>query len=308
MKQITNYGLIFERLVNKTKEYIVNNGIQAMILGISGGIDSTVVAAICHEVMVMTGIPLIGRSLPTNFNKEDETTAATLVGKAFCTDFQTVHIGDWCNELSSDFRLLEGEMTPIAKGNIQARLRMMYLYNLASIHKGIVMDTDNLTENNLGYWTLHGDVGDFNPIGGLWKTEIFNLAEWLIKEYQSDSTILSHPDGIIHRLNILEAVSKSLKLKPTAGLGITNNDLEELGAESYEQVDYILQEILAWKWLANKRGDFPESIKEQREMFLDEQQMLDTPIEIILNITNRHFNSEFKRKKMPIKIERDSIL
>ena len=308
MKEITNYGLIFERLVNKTKEYVVNNGIQAMILGISGGIDSTVVAAICHEVMVMTGIPLIGRSLPTNFNKEDETTAATLVGKAFCTDFQTVHIGDWCNELSSDFRLLEGEITPIAKGNIQARLRMMYLYNLASIHKGIVMDTDNLTENNLGYWTLHGDVGDFNPIGGLWKTEIFNLAEWLIKEYQSDSTILSRPDGIIHRLNILEAVSKSLNLKPTAGLGITNNDLEELGAESYEQVDYILQEILAWKWLANKRGDFPESIKEQREMFLDKQQMLDTPIEIILNITNRHFNSEFKRKKLPIKIERDSIL
>ena len=43
-------------------------------------------------------------------------------------------------------------------------------------------------------------------------------------------------------------------------------------------------------------------------MFLDEQQMLDTPIEIILNVTNRHFNSEFKRKKMPIKIERDSIL
>ena len=185
---------------------------------------------------------------------------------------------------------------------------MMYLYNLASIHKGIVMDTDNLTENNLGYWTLHGDVGDFNPIGGLWKTEIFKLAEWLIKEYQSDSTILSHPDGIIHRLNILEAVSKSLKLKPTAGLGITNSDLEELGAESYEQVDAILQEILAWKWLANKRGDFPESTKEQKEMFLDEQQMLCYPIEVILNITNRHFGSEFKRKKMPIKIERDSII
>ena len=279
-----------------------------MILGISGGIDSTVVAAICHEVMVMTGIPVIGRSLPTNFNKEEETDAATLVGKTFCTDFQTVHIGDWCKELSSDFRLLEGEMTPIAKGNIQARLRMMYLYNLASIHNGIVMDTDNLTENNLGYWTLHGDVGDFNPIGGLWKTEIFKFAEELIKLYEIGSTILSHTHGIIRELQKIDAVTASLRLKPTAGLGITNNDLEELGAESYEQVDAILQEILAWKWLANKRGDFPESIKEQREMFLDEQQMLCYPIEVILNITNRHFNSEFKRKKLPIKIERDSLL
>ena len=308
MKEITNYRLVFERLVDKTKEYIVNNGIQAMILGISGGIDSTVVAAICHEVMVMTGIPLIGRSLPTKFNKEEETNAATLVGKTFCTDFQTVHIGDWYNELSSDFRLIEGEMTPIARGNIQARLRMMYLYNLASIHKGIVMDTDNLTENNLGYWTLHGDVGDFHPIGGLWKTEIFKLAEWLIKHYETASTVMSHNRGIIYQLNKLDAMSKSLRLKPTAGLGITDTDLDELGAESYNQVDGILQEILAWKWLAGQRGDLPESTKEQREMFLDEQQMLDTPTEIILNVTNRHFNSEFKRKKMPIKIERDSIV
>lgn len=308
MKEITNYELVFKNLVQRTKEYVINNNIQAMILGISGGIDSTVVAAICYEVSVMTGIPLIGRSLPTKFNKEEETTAATLVGKAFCTDFQTVHIGDWCKELYSDFSIIEGEMTPIAKGNIQARFRMMYLYNLASIHKGIVMDTDNLTENNLGYWTLHGDVGDFNPIGGLWKTEIFKLAEVLIKLYEIHSTVLSHTHGIVRELKKLEAVTASLKLKPTAGLGITNNDLEELGAESYEQVDYILQEILAWKWLAGERGDLPESTKEQREMFLDEQQMLDTPIEIILNITNRHFNSEFKRKKMPIKIERDSIV
>lgn len=297
MKEITNYGLIFERLVQKTKEYLVKNGIKSMILGISGGIDSTIVAAICHEVSVMTGIPLIGRSLPTKFNKKEETKAATLVGKAFCNDFQTVHIGDWCNALSSDFRLLEGSMTPIAKGNIQARLRMIYLYNLASIHQGIVMDTDNLTENNLGYWTLHGDVGDFNPIGGLWKTEIFKLAEYL-DYYYLNNCMQKHA----------VALEASCKLKPTAGLGITDCDLDELGAQSYHQVDEILQEILAWKGLANKRGDFPESSKEQREMFLDEQQMLDTPIEIILNITNRHFNSEFKRKKMPIKIERDSIL
>lgn len=308
MKEITNYKKVFTSIIDETIKYITENNIQALILGISGGIDSTVCAVICHVISKKLGIPFIGRSLPTNFNKEEETNAATLVGKAFCTDFQTVHIGDWYRELSSDFRLLEGEMTPIAKGNIQARLRMMYLYHLASIHHGIVIDTDNLTENNLGYWTLHGDVGDFNPIGGLWKTEIFKLAEWTAKLYDTTSRLHSNTHLRMVEQEKATAIRESIKLKPTAGLGITNNDLEELGAESYEQVDAILQEILAWKWLANKRGDFPESIKEQREMFLDEQQMLDTPIEIILNITNRHFNSEFKRKKMPIKIERDFIL
>ena len=181
--------------------------------------------------------------------------------------------------------------TPVANGNIQARLRMIYLYNLASIYKGIVIDTDNLTEHNLGYFTIHGDQGDVNPIGDLWKTQVFELAEWLQLYYASEESNSSK----------VAALEASLQLKPTAGLGITNNDLEEIGAESYEQVDGILQEILAWKWLSKKRGDFPEGdLKEQREQFLDEQQMLDTPIDVILNVVDRHFKSEFKRKKLPI--------
>lgn len=52
------------------------------------------------------------------------------------------------------------EQTKIANGNIMARLRMMYLYNQAGIKKGIVIDTDNLTEHYLGFWTIHGDEGD----------------------------------------------------------------------------------------------------------------------------------------------------
>lgn len=59
-----NYEHVFDVLVDKTAEYVTENNLKAMVLGISGGIDSTVVAAICHEVSKKTGIPLIGRSLP----------------------------------------------------------------------------------------------------------------------------------------------------------------------------------------------------------------------------------------------------
>ena len=195
--------------------------------------------------------------------------------------------------------------TPIANGNIQARLRMIYLYNLASIHRGLVMDTDNLTENNLGYFTIHGDVGDFNPIGGLWKTEVFKLAEWIHNDYYNKARCLEEghfyqqADEIAFKL---EAIKESLKLKPTAGLGITNNDLEEIGAESYDQVDAILQEILAWKWLASERNMLPESLEEQLDEFLEYQQMLCYDIKVIINVAKRHFASEFKRKQLPIKI------
>jgi NH3-dependent NAD+ synthetase len=64
MDKKLNYETVFDTLVKKTQEYVESNHLKAMILGISGGIDSTVVAAICHEVSKKTGIPLIGRSLP----------------------------------------------------------------------------------------------------------------------------------------------------------------------------------------------------------------------------------------------------
>lgn len=303
MNEITDYGRVFDTLVAKTKEYLISNNLKAMILGISGGIDSTVCAAICHEVSKQTGIPLIGRSLPTEFNKEGETTSADLVGNAFCDDYRAVNIHNLYQRVGVYITTAESGMidnprypqTKIADGNIQARLRMIYLYNLSCTHQGIVIDTDNLTEHNLGYWTVHGDVGDFNPIGGLWKTEVFELAKWLMNYYKDP-----HVRGYNEQAT---AIIMSLNLKPTAGLGITNNDLEELGAESYEQVDAILQEILAWKSFKDPDLAF-KSLEEEKLAFLDEQQMLCYPMEVIMAIAERHFKSEFKRKRLPITISR----
>ena len=319
MKDLLNYKEVIETIIKETSRYVVDNDIKAMVLGISGGIDSTVVAAICYEVSLITGIPLIGRSLPTKFNKDGETSTATLVGEAFCSDFKEVDLDLTYRKLAYDIAFPEGfidnsdpfdfdkktsKQTALANGNIQARLRMMYLYNLAGIHRGIVMDTDNLTENNLGYFTIHGDVGDFNPIGGLWKTEVFELAEVLLEHYSVHSHCFETYD-ITKKTNSdyarCKAISKSLELKPTAGLGITNDDLEELGAESYDQVDSILQEILCWKWIEDQNPSIPE---ERYQKFMEDQQMLDIPIEVIQNVAKRHFYSSFKRKKLPIKVSR----
>ena len=300
MREITNYGKVFETLVQKTQDYIVENNLSAMVLGISGGIDSTVVAAICHEVSERTNIPLIGRSLPSKFNKDEEVNTAQLVGKAFCNDFEEVPIKNPYESFLSLLDRAECGMTAIANGNVQARLRMIYLYHLASTKRGLVMDTDNLTENNLGYFTIHGDVGDFNPIGSLWKTEVFKLAQYLINFYRMTDQI----DRSIAMFN-------SWSLKPTAGLGITDSDLDEIGAESYEQVDSILQEILAWKYMTLWIDEVPidqTTPWEQRNAFLEEQQILNIPIEVIIAVTDRHFKSEFKRRQLPIKITRDEIL
>lgn len=303
-----NYEKVFNTLVEKTANYVTKSNLHAMILGISGGIDSTVCAAICHEVSRKTGIPLIGRSLPTKYNTVEETSSAILTGKAFCNSFTEVPIKSPYDSMMNLIMTHEGVSTALSRGNVQARLRMIYLYNLASIHKGLVIDTDNLTEHNLGYWTIHGDVGDFNPIGGLWKTEVFELAAYIRDYYYFESKLHSNPNLIEAASNKATALEESLKLKPTAGLGITNNDLEEIGAESYDQVDAILQEILAWKTFNRDNSIIYANKKDEKEAFLNEQQMLTYPIKVIASVADRHFSSEFKRAKLPVVIERISYL
>lgn len=298
------YKKVFETLVNKTKEYLLDNNLKAMILGISGGIDSTVTAAICHEVSKQTGIPLIGRSLPIR-NKEDEFDTSKLVGEAFCNDFKVVklyreyrdllHEIVWQEEgLDMGAASLEvsKKQTPIANGNIQARLRMIYLYNLASIHKGIVFSTDNQTEYQLGFWTLHGDVGDFNPLFGLWKTEVYELAQWIFYWYDAEArskgAYLS-PIGHYY-VGKLDALKRSIALTPTDGLGISNSDLEQIGAKSYAEVDDILQTMLLYKNPESEKWDI------LYEKYGEE---------VTNKVWNRHLASEFKRKQLPITINRE---
>ena len=114
-----NYEHVFNTLVEETAKYITKNNLKAMVLGISGGIDSTVVAAICHEVSKKTGIPLIGRSLPIK-NKSD---VSELVGQVFCDDFKVVNLLNMYQHVNQSVYDGEGTLgTPISKGNIQARL------------------------------------------------------------------------------------------------------------------------------------------------------------------------------------------
>ena len=101
-----NYEHVFNVLVDKTAEYVTSNNLKVMVLGISGGIDSTVVAAICHEVSKKTGIPLIGRSLPIK-NKSDEFDVSKLVGEAFCDEFKVFNLSSSLNQFYLTFVLIQ---------------------------------------------------------------------------------------------------------------------------------------------------------------------------------------------------------
>lgn len=316
-----NYEHVFNVLVDKTAEYVTSNNLKAMVLGISGGIDSTVVAAICHEVSKKTGIPLIGRSLPIK-NKSDEFATSVHVGEAFCNEFSVYRLErsyraalfDACADagdvnMANSYYLDELEempsRTPIANGNLQARCRMMYLYDIASRHKGLVMSTDNQTEYQLGFWTIHGDVGDFDPIQDLWKTEVYGLAKWILGKYEECNR--GHSDcffdmGAAQKVYALE---QSIALTPTDGLGISNSDLEQIGAKSYDEVDDILSRYIPFKEYRQKHGEPLHPHDEMAESDCWSQLCARHGEDVVNKVWSRHLASEFKRKKAPIYISRE---
>ena len=324
-----NYERVFNVLVDKTAEYVTSNNLKVMVLGISGGIDSTVVAAICHEVSKKTDIPLIGRSLPIK-NKEDEFSVSELVGEAFCDEFKVFNLSnsykaslfDLCADAGlikdckgydwywvRDLEELTGR-TPIANGNLQARCRMMYLYDIASRHKGLVMSTDNQTEYQLGFWTIHGDVGDFDPIQDLWKTEVYGLANYLQDHYKSkalEALRNDYKETCDNYKAMSCAIYNSCKLVPTDGLGISNSDLDQIGAKDYATVDDILSRFIPFE-------DFRKSYDSAGQIMHPHDEMAESDCwsqlcarhgeDVVNKVWGRHLASEFKRKKAPIYISR----
>ena len=87
---MSNYKDVFERIVRGVQKYLEDNSLKTCVLGLSGGIDSTVCAAICKEVFNRCGVPLIGVSLPCLSNKDGERSAAKLCGEEFCNEFYEI--------------------------------------------------------------------------------------------------------------------------------------------------------------------------------------------------------------------------
>ncbi|MBO4581228.1 MAG: NAD(+) synthase [Bacteroidales bacterium] len=212
------------------KAYITEYRLKSLVLGISGGIDSAFAAALLRPVCDITDTKLIGRSITIETNKADEIERANAIGNAFCHDYQYLDHTDIYLQYKKLMPALDTQtLSKLRMGNAKARFRMICLYDLAQMNKGIVISTDNFTEYLTGFWTLHGDVGDYAPFIRMWKTEVYRCSEWLCKSLPSLQS---------------GALMQCIKATPTDGLGISSSDLEQLGAENYHQVDILLARYL----------------------------------------------------------------
>ncbi len=247
----SDYSKIFNNAVKAGMDYVSRARVGALVLGISGGIDSAVTAMLAHEVCanLTHEVQLIGRSLPIISNAPDEIVRAEKVGRAFCTQFATNDLTYAWYQLMEVIpnKSTETHLGKVNRGNVKARLRMIYLYSLAQQNRGLVLSTDNLTELLLGFWTLHGDVGDFGFIQQLWKTEVYGLANWYCKNILKDKKESPY----------YQALMSCVEAKPTDGLGVSNSDIDQLLPSmadgkvpwtwAYETIDHILMDYLNGK-------------------------------------------------------------
>ena len=263
-----NWKKVTENIRSECKRYLEKSNLKALVLGISGGLDSAVVAALFRPVCAEMGIPLLLRSISIETNSPEEQERARNMGTLFADDFREIDL----TQLYLATRDAIEEDTPtdttskeyrLRTGNIKARLRMIYLYNLAQKHRGMVLCTDNYSEYLLGFWTLHGDVGDFNPLFSLWKTEVYLLANHLLDELVPQQKA---------------ALQACINCVPTDGLGISSSDVEQFGASHYGEVDATLQQYIKDKNTDSKH--------------------------LNLSVVNRHLASEFKRNN-PYNISRE---
>lgn len=258
---------MIEKIQKEVSDYLKKFNIKSLIIGVSGGFDSGFNAALLQPVCKELGIPFIGRYIHVVSNKPEERERAIKVGNAFCTDFREVSLDHLYYEAEKEINL---EETPVDEtefqkkirlGNIKARLRMIYLYNLAAMKKGIVIDNDNKSEHQQGFYTIGGDIGDLRSLGDFYKTELYEMAK-----LYCDMGLL--PDQ-------KEALESVIDAVPTDGLGITSSDLEQLGVANYYELDTILSKIEKGAYKVS--DDCP---------FADEKN---------IKIWNRWKNSDFKR-------------
>ena len=233
---------MFENIAKFTRNYINNSKIRTLVLGMSGGIDSTLCAALACEICNYNSkhVELKGLIIPIESN-EEEMARAQDASRAFCNSFERkdmlkpyIVIANHTMGISSH----TDKATHIREGNIKARLRMIKLYDTAQKMNGLVLSTDNYTEYLLGFWTLHGDVGDYSMIQNLWKTEVYGLANFMLDRYKKHNSLRK-------ALALLEGI----EAMPTDGLGISGSDFDQIypnhdknstPVELYGKVDAIL--------------------------------------------------------------------
>ena len=203
-KEITDFLVLFLR------EEVLKTGLKKAVVGLSGGIDSAVVAVLAHKAF---GEDLLCIKMPSHYSSKSSLEDADELCEKFSLRNETHSI----EPMLRAYEAQHPDMDNLRKGNVSARLRMATLFDISARESALVLGTSNKSELMLGYGTLYGDLASaINPIGDLYKSEIFELAAFL-----------DIPESILRK-------------PPSADLWAGQSDEADLGY-SYAKLDHALR-------------------------------------------------------------------
>ncbi len=192
--------------------HLKESGRKGFVIGISGGLDSAVVAKLCSNAVGPSKV--LGLMLHDNVTADGDRKDARSFARSLGISYREIDIAPVVDSFKRSLKLKAAQKTAI--GNIKSRSRMTILYNVAALENRLVIGTANKSELACGYFTKFGDGGaDFMPIGDLYKTQVSEMA-----------ATLSIPKRIVEKV-------------PAAGLWKGQKDEDELGI-AYPDLDRIL--------------------------------------------------------------------
>ena len=205
-----NYQNIKEQLINFLKDEVSKIGMEKVVVGISGGLDSAIVSVLCKEAF---GSNMHGVFMPSHYSSDESIFDARELCEKFDISYEVVEIAPMVKGYFDNIN----DATPLRIGNLSARMRMSVLYDISARDSSLVVGTSNKSEILLGYGTLFGDIAcAINPIGQLYKSDAFEFARYI-----------GVTDAIIDK-------------KPSADLWEGQSDEEELGY-TYKTMDDVLK-------------------------------------------------------------------
>ncbi len=224
---------LWRAVVVGTRDFARKCGLERIVLGLSGGIDSALVAAIAAEALGADRVT--GLLMPSPYSSRGSVEDSLALAKNLGIATHTLAIGPVMRSFTQVFEgTFPGGMTGLAEENIQARIRGSLLMLHANSFGALVLNTGNKSEAAMGYCTLYGDtVGGLDPIGDLYKQQVYALCRWY-NEQRADKI----PQAILQKA-------------PSAELRPGQKDSDSL--PPYEELDPLLYEII-------EQGRSPEEL------------------------------------------------
>jgi len=216
---------LLEAITVGIRDYCMKSGLQSVVLGMSGGIDSAVSAAVCARALGPDNV--VGISMPSRHSSKHSITDAEYTAKSLGIELLSMSIEKMHDSVESTLLYELDNGHSVAAENIQSRLRGMLVMGVANARGAMAIATGNKSELAMGYCTLYGDMaGGYSPLGDVWKTEVYELAKAINNEAKSS--------GLNPPIN-----DSTMTKPPSAELAPNQTDQDSL--PPYEVLDSILQ-------------------------------------------------------------------